>query len=1139
MPEINDASGHMPNEPEHPDAPSPAPPLTRATIATPSEPDPKTSKTSSSRSRHTTLSARATAGSKVEQDPAAYPQQTPPLVTATPPPVGGSKTARATTRGRVAQVKAPAASSDDGGVLADAPSVSAFEKELHTQDRIEDLLGGRLKAKVAETTKHATTAKAAFAKFAPSALTPADRARGVFLPQGRKLATFQATAVANGVTRLNDTADQRHLRVTLADAASTIIGANDRGQAAIPVKVGGLVKFLDTHLKEAPALTLPSIVSRCAAQLEAAKRLREGTLGTPTPAPPPTPSADTAVITQQSTSGTTQRSLRAKDLVHDYLPKLIGTMTSPETPLDPLTSRATLDDTERGIDTFQLRAGASDVTSYHDFHTLRVAFDHVWTELVDDNLRALGEEMYALVLAMLGGQAPQLPAKVDDLDDLRRLLTSVAELSGVVERTQNEPGSSGAFSAVATGGISTLGGFHPNTSAITGDKSEPPPLPGSQRLSRLLTETLRRLNEPYSFRVFPERAYNFGFLATYRQTWTPERYQVGDLVSTIPLAPREVRKYTTRRVVKTTRATKELEDSLRTTRTGSTTSARVEREIVDKAQTKTDYDMATHGSFGAEGSYKGDFTAHTGGDESAQSERIKRQFHEAVLNSSQEYRQQHRVEVDATTTDEYEETTEHEIQNPNEELTVTYMLYELQRRYRIQERLHQIVPVILVANRVPAPNEIDDAWVTAHDWILRRVILDDSFRPALDYLAKSFVGAELNINILEIAAKAQKQLADEIKGELKAQTAILDQAKKDLDLAAKASAANTTAEGVLGTVKRIFDPLQITGKEVLGTGQGVQAVVDYAQDSVDRAEREASQLLDRLAAATTTLQEAINRLAMAVKEHYERVAEIDRLRGHVKDNILYYMQAIWSHEPADQRFFRVYNYDISIPEPPGAGTPDVTATKTAPSIVQRLAGDVGTQSWMASMPGPSKTTVTRKLVDIADLDTVLGYKGNYAIYPLLQNNFVTLNMMQDYLEVSEDVVRLKDPDPLGNFTIDELVQLAECVRATDADLYRANEEDFKKLIVDRFLSGHPDDDRVIVPTNSLYMEALVGTHPLLEDFKLYHRALDVRKVQAEVRHAELENLRLAVRAAKGKDDDPDIDKKIMVEGVAGVDVSTN
>ena len=63
----------------------------------------------------------------------------------------------------------------------------------------------------------------------------------------------------------------------------------------------------------------------------------------------------------------------------------------------------------------------------------------------------------------------------------------------------------------------------------------------------------------------------------------------------------------------------------------------------------------------------------------------------------------------------------------------------------------------------------------------------------------------------------------------------------------------------------------------------------------------------------------------------------------------------------------------------------------------------------------------------------------------------------------------------------------------------------------------------------LYIECLVGTHPLLEDFKLIHRALDVKKVQAEVRYAELENVRLAARALEGEREDPDIEKKIVVE----------
>jgi predicted ATP-grasp superfamily ATP-dependent carboligase len=162
------------------------------------------------------------------------------------------------------------------------------------------------------------------------------------------------------------------------------------------------------------------------------------------------------------------------------------------------------------------------------------------------------------------------------------------------------------------------------------------------------------------------------------------------------------------------------------------------------------------------------------------------------------------------------------------------------------------------------------------------------------------------------------------------------------------------------------------------------------------------------------------------------------------------------------------------------------------------------------------------------LDTVLGYKGNYMIFALRENNFLTLHMMQDYLDVSDGLL-LRDPDEVGNYTVEALQELAACVRQRDPKLYERYRDVFKQLLIKRLSSGQPEDDLVVVPASGLYIEALVGTHPLLEDFKLVHRAVDVKKVQAEVRHAELENIRLAARALKGKDEDPDIEKKIVIQ----------
>ena len=179
----------------------------------------------------------------------------------------------------------------------------------------------------------------------------------------------------------------------------------------------------------------------------------------------------------------------------------------------------------------------------------------------------------------------------------------------------------------------------------------------------------------------------------------------------------------------------------------------------------------------------------------------------------------------------------------------------------------------------------------------------------------------------------------------------------------------------------------------------------------------------------------------------------------------------------------------------------------------------------------------KKLVEVADLDTLLGYEGNYMIFALKESNLLTLHMMQEYLEEIGDKLFLRDPDEAGDYTVDEIQQLAACLYETDKNLFNENRDELKELLVERLMSG-PADDRVIVPTSSLYVEALVGTHPLLEDFKLRHRAVDVKKVQAEVRAAELENVRLAARALKGKDEDPDIERKIVVENGSNVVIDT-
>ncbi|HTS06856.1 MAG TPA: hypothetical protein VMP68_14855, partial [Candidatus Eisenbacteria bacterium] len=433
---------------------------------------------------------------------------------------------------------------------------------------------------------------------------------------------------------------------------------------------------------------------------------------------------------------------------------------------------------------------------------------------------------------------------------------------------------------------------------------------GATRLQQLLESLEKLMAEKYAFDVFAKDSINFGILITYRQTWKPLKYQTGDLVKTIPLAPKEVRRYTTKTVVKKTRSQKELEDSLRNFKQERADTSRADAEIVQKAQNKTNFQVNSEESFGEKDVYNIKMNQMNAGEAANQSEQAKKDFRESVLKSAEEYKHEHKTEVEFTSSEETETTTFHEIQNPNDELTVTYLLYELQRTYRISETIHALTPVVLVANEVPAPNEITDAWLVENGWILNRAILDDSFRPALQYLLNSFTGDEINISILEDNAVLQQNIVRSLTQQLGMENQVVASGEAGVRQAILGLAGSEAGQGIFNAIKQVFDPGGFTGKTDTGIPTAAQTMLDYAKDSLDRADKERSRLLTQLQLAVTALQGAIDKLSAAVKDHYNQLAQIDRLRLHVRENILYYMQAIWDHEPTDQRYFRLYNIDV-------------------------------------------------------------------------------------------------------------------------------------------------------------------------------------------------------------------------------------
>jgi len=666
--------------------------------------------------------------------------------------------------------------------------------------------------------------------------------------------------------------------------------------------------------------------------------------------------------------------------------------------------------------------------------------------------------------------------------------------------------------------------------------SQPPAGPAAPEvtfpdLSKLLRELDRSLREKYRFDVFAPASINYGLLLNYRQHWQPQSYQVGNLVSTIPLAPQETRRYTTKTVVKQTRNVKEISDSVRSGKDESVGTWRVDAEIVDRAKNQTSFQANAAGSYGNDNLYKISAGMQQGQDQAVESAQTKREFHESVVKSAQEYRNEHRLEISTEETREDETTSFREIRNPNDELTVTYLFYELQRRYLVDESLHKATPVVLVANDIPAPHEVDQGWILRYDWILKRTILDDSFLPALEYLAADYTGAELALQTLGLAVEQQKSVVDRISRQVQAASQSLDAAMLGLQASESQEVQDQQYKEIGALVKSFFDPLNITRTGNTGDGNSDRARVDFAKDALNRAQAKVNQLVSDLKTETTALQTAIDKYVAAATKHFSMLAEIDRLRIHVKDNIIYYMQAIWTYEPADQRYFRLYNLDV-----PVFGHNTTVKFKTVSRGLASM--DPSYRSMDIGLAPPTLLDQPTKLHQVADLETLLGFKGNYMIFPVTNfDNYLIWFMMQHYINIDDiNGVTAADPEPGADFTLNELKAAKEHIRAKDWNSFASNEAEFEEIML-RLLSKKTPE-MVIVPSNSLYIEALPGTHPLLEDFKLIHRAIDVKRAQAEARKAELENLRLGARLASEELGDPDIDKVVLVKNGQPITVDT-
>ena len=882
-----------------------------------------------------------------------------------------------------------------------------------------------------------------------------------------------------------------------------------------------------------------------------------------------------------------------------------------------------------------LMGGPADATAYHDFNVLQMATRDVWIHLFNNDLQAAAGQLYdqANQLYAEAGQVLPDPGEITDINQLNDFINTLSSVTGVVV----PPTSSAAMGNVqiSIGGVS-VSATQTTPSVQSSALSTPIPAIVTQyfstaapvwsllstaqqssliqlaqdsadeisafengavtyatcsqvlaiytkqandiitqpqgtagRLAQLMIQLAQAQSEPYAFDVFAPNSFNFGLVITYRQIWQPGPYQAGNLVSTIPLAPGESRKYTHRQVVKKSVSQKTADKSTQVRSQQSSEDSRAERDIMDKASSSTSFQITTKGGFNL-GIGSMDVTSQFGGSTSSDSAQNKKDFHEATLKAAEEYRQERSLEVDTNTSVETEDTTSGEISNPNNEITVTYLFYELQRRYTIREFLYQVQPVIMIAQDVPSPEQINEAWLLQYQWILARVLLDDSLRPALSYLSTGYAGDQFSTAVLEAQWKTQAALVQQLENLVQQQLDTRDVLRNELVNTQEEKDDLPEMPGVPNLAFFGYQP-DVMRKELKAEIKAGETRLKYAEQALSDAQ-------DKLRSAASTYEQATKEYAAALQNQYSRQVAIDQLRVHVKQNVFYYMQAIWAHEDSDQRYFRLYRQQVLCPDPQDTCTmntvpisvinqlvnpvlslptraasrlvnPSAPAALSNPPSSSASSGSatggsaatvpVAVSFWNTCVPGldgkGGLNTTTVDLASIADIDSPIGYKGNYILFPLTSSCPITDYMLSGYIDSNYGV---SDPDGSDAFDPEQFDDEWQAALAAGDQATLTQLQAYLRAHIEQI---NNESDEIIVPTGQLFIEALPGSHPLLEDFKLLHRAEDIKTVQAQNRHAELENLRLASRLVANPQllQDPRTDKRIVVDKGVGVVMDSN
>ncbi len=334
---------------------------------------------------------------------------------------------------------------DDGSLREAPPKVntpqSVAVNALFTTDAaLRRAITDNLKSLRGESEAVAARVETAW-KFRPSRLSAEELARRHYVAPGSDPGAVLETVIMGGVEALRSAKTERALTLRNSAELRKLIKSNREPGDSLQgvVELDQLIEFIQRRgAGPIQGADLTSTPYRAEAEAEAIlDAVGNGDRG----------GDDDLAVHRQALSFDARET---EEFVKSTVNKQMMPATAPESQVSyaKLPNSADEDAAQKIIlERFELRKGPADVPSYHDFQTLQIAFEHVWTEIFDGQLASLGRELYAEYVNLkdfTGSSAPD--PTISTLADLKRLIEEVKSLTNFTAMSM--PGN-------ANGGAST------------------------------------------------------------------------------------------------------------------------------------------------------------------------------------------------------------------------------------------------------------------------------------------------------------------------------------------------------------------------------------------------------------------------------------------------------------------------------------------------------------------------------------------------------------------------------------------------------------------------------------------------------------------------------------------------------------